>query len=292
MGLRDRVGDVRRAAGAGLDKGREAANAGLDKGREAASAGLDKAASLDKEAIQAAGRGAVATARQADDWVLEQLKAVRPPTLPLTETWKLSIGGIVAAHPKAPRLTGRLLAPLDRFGAIEIGPDEIGFDGDTAGWDRVTEIRTRNLSELAVGAFWNFAIDDLRNRLPPVPGRKWAVTKVLQVLLAMTVDLEEQAEKAEEEDGPQPVACEIIHRGLIQRNKEMTTGLFSALALCSLPQVGEALAAAATERGISVVSAEPYPHVSTNERVLRMRRQREALAAKAHELESAADEEA
>jgi hypothetical protein len=282
MGLKDRVGDVRRAASAGLDKSREAASAGLDKGRE-------KAAALDKEAIQAAGRGAVATARQADDWVLEQLKAVRPPTLPLAEPWKLSIGGIVAAHPKAPRLTGRLLGPLDRFGAIEIGPDEIGFDGDTVAWDKVTEVRTRSGAELAVGALWDFAIDDLRSRLPPVPGRKWAVTKVLQVLLAMTVDLDKQAEG---EDGPQHVACEIIHRGRIQRNKKTTTGVFSALALCALPQVGEALASAAGERGIPVVPAKPYEHVSANERVARMRRQRAALAAKADELESADDEDA
>lgn len=281
MGLRDRVGDARRAASAGLDKGREAANAGREK-----------ATSLDKEAVQSAGRSAVATARQADDWVLNQLKSVRPPALPLAETWKLSIGGIVAAHPKAPRLTGRLLAPLDRIGAIEIGPDEIGFDGDTVAWGRVTEIRTRSLSELAVGAVWDFAIDDLRTRLPPVPGRKWAVTKVLQVLLAMTVDLEKQIEVAEEEGAPQHVACEIVHRGRIQRNKESTTGLFSALALCTLPQVGEALAAAAAERGVPVVPAEPYKHVSANERVLKVRRQREALAAQAHELESAADEEA
>jgi hypothetical protein len=277
MGLKDRVGDVRRAAGAGLDK--------------ATTVGREKAASLDKEALSAAGRGAVATARQADDWVLNQLRAVRPPALPLTEAWKLSIGGIVAAHPKAPRLTGRLLALLDRLGAIAIGPDEIGFDGDTVEWGRVTEVRTRPLTDLAVGAVWDFAIDDLRTRLPPVPGRKWAVTKILQVLLAMTVDLEKQMEAAEEDDAPRLVACEIVHRGRIQRNKQSTTGLFSALALCALPQVGETLAAAAGERGVPVVAAEPYEHVSANERVLRMRRRREVLAAQAHELESAADED-
>jgi hypothetical protein len=184
----------------------------------------------------------------------------------------------------APRAARQVRRDRDR-------PDEIGFDGDTVAWDKVTEVRTRSGAELAVGALWDFAIDDLRSRLPPVPGRKWAVTKVLQILLAMTVDLEKQAEAAEE-DGPQHVACEIIHRGRVQRNKKTTTGLFSALALCALPQVGEALASAAGERGIPVVPAKPYEHVSANERVARMRRQRAALAAKADELESADDEDA
>ncbi|GAA4616582.1 hypothetical protein GCM10023195_73770 [Actinoallomurus liliacearum] len=271
MGLRDRVGDARRTASAALDTG--------------------------AHAVRATGRGATrvggtaaAAAKDGNDWVMEQLRSVPPPVLPLTEEWRLSIGALITRHPKAPALIGKLLSPLDSFGAIAVGPKEIGFDGDEVEWERVLEIRTRMVGELAAGAVWDFAIDDLRNRLPPVPGRKWAVTKVLQIVMAMSVDLEDRIEDDPQGELPDRVACEIVYRGRIRKEKTVTAGLFSSLALCMMPQVGEALAQSAAERGIPVVHAERHKTLSVNERVATLRKRRAALAASAGELESAAEE--
>ncbi|GAA0345578.1 hypothetical protein NE235_28800 [Actinoallomurus spadix] len=268
MGLRDRVGDVRRTASAALDTGAKAARV---TGRGAAQV----------------GGTAAAKARDGNDWVLEQLASVPPPVLPLTEEWRLSIGAIIARHPKAPQLIGRLLAPLDRFGAIAVGPAGIGFDGDYVEWERVTEVRTRTVTELACGAIWDFAIDDLRDRLPPVPGRKWAVTKVLQIVMAMSVDLEDRMEDPPEGELPDRVACEIVYRGRIRKEKTVTAGLFSSLALCTMPHIGEALALTAADRGVPVVNAAPHKTLSVNERVATLRKRRAALAATAAELNAA-----
>jgi hypothetical protein len=53
------------------------------------------------------------------------------------------------------RVIGKLLSPRDGFGAIVIGPKEVGFDGDEVDWGKVTEIRTRAVAELACGAIWD-----------------------------------------------------------------------------------------------------------------------------------------
>jgi hypothetical protein len=272
MGFRDRVGDVRRTASAALGTGTSAVRA------------------TGRGAVKAGGT-AVGAARDADDWVMEQLASVSPPVLPLTEEWRLSIGAMITRHPKAPKLIDRLLSPLDRFGAISIGPKAIGFDGDEIEWDRVVEVRTRTATELISGAVWDFVIDDVRSTLPPVPGRKWAVTKVLQIVMAMSVDLENRIEEAPDGELPDRVACEIVYRGRFQKEKTVAAGLFSSLALCSIPQLGEALALTAAERGIPVVHAEPHKNLSVNERVARMRKRRATLAAHTGELESSADED-
>lgn len=271
MGLRDRLGDARRSAEGVLDTDVVRAT-----GRN----------------VAGAGKRAVSVTQDADDWIGAQLQAVPPPALPLTDPWKLSIGAIIARHPKAPRLTGKLLSPLDRFGAITIGPDEVGFDGDEVEWERVTEIRTSPVAEIACGAIWDFAIDDLRKRLPPVPGRKWAVTKVLQILMALAIDVEDQIERTEGEDELTRVACEIGYRGRLRTEKKAAVGLFSGLALCSMPQVSQALVRSAFERGVPVVDAAPHKTLSVNERVARMRTRRAALAAQADELETIAGQDA
>lgn len=270
MGLRDRVGEVRRSASAAIDGG----------------AGAIRAA---KQGAVDLGGGAAAAAKDADGWAREQLGSIPAPVPPLDEPWKLSLGAIISRHPKAPKMTARLLAPLDRFGAIVIGPEGIGFDGDEVAWEQVTRVRTRTAADIAVGAIWDIGVDELRAMLPPVPGRKWAVTKVLQILMSMMIDLEDQVGGAEEEQAPR-VACEIVYRGWIRREKTVGAGLFSALALCTMPQVNDALVRCAVERGVSVVPAEPATDITRNERVIALRRRRTALAAQARELEAPDDE--
>lgn len=87
------------------------------------------------------------------------------------------------------------------------------------------------------------------------------------------------------------VACEIVYRARIRKEKTVVAGLFSSLALCSMPQVGDALAFSAAERGVPVVHAEPHKTLSVNERMATIRTRRTALAAHAGELRAAADEE-
>lgn len=110
--------------------------------------------------------------------------------------------------------------------------------------------------------------------------------------MAMAIDLEDQVQRAEEEEEATRVACEIVYRGRLRTEKKAAVGLFSGLALCSMPQVSEALVSGALEQGIPVVDAEPHQTLSVNERVARIRTRRAALAAQARDMQAADDEDA
>ncbi|HEY6737696.1 MAG TPA: hypothetical protein VI076_02515, partial [Actinopolymorphaceae bacterium] len=109
------------------------------------------------------------------------------PTFPVTEPWEVSIGELARRSGKVPKLAVKTLGLLDRFGAVRIGPDEIGFDDENVAWDKVVELRTRRLSDLITGSALDHEVERISGYLPPIPGRKWAIEKVIELLMAVAI---------------------------------------------------------------------------------------------------------
>ncbi len=118
-------------------------------------------------------------------WVARALDAYPRPVLPLTDHWDASVAGLVRQVPLVPRFATRPLELLDRFGAVHVGPREVGFDGDAIDWERVLEVRTQpawsSLSADALEA--NFA--QYLRVIPRVPGRGWVLGKVSELLVSL-----------------------------------------------------------------------------------------------------------
>jgi hypothetical protein len=183
---------------------------------------------------------------------------VAGPAVPAAEQWKLSIGAVLSRHPAVPAKLGKVLSLLDRLGAISIGPESFGFDGDEIEWDKITEVRVRTAGDFAMGAVLDFGIDELGGMLPPVPGRKWAVTKVTGLMLALASSLAKQVEEEPDDQQPAVIPCEIVYRGRIRKKKDQKAGLFSGSVLATAPAISAALLENIVARKIPVVAAQPH----------------------------------
>jgi hypothetical protein len=212
-------------------------------------------------------------------WVTTTIDAIPLPGAATARTWKLSIGTVLSGHPKAPRGAGRVLGLLDRFGAIEFGPKKVGFDGDEASWEKVIEIRTRTIDDIVLGPVSESTIDQVRDFLPPVPGRKWAVRQAVQTVTALV--LAARRDLVEERDDRTPVPCEIVYLGRLGGVKTIEAGLFAALCLDRRPEIGAALLETARRRRIAVCPAEPHRLAGgTAQRAKALRRRTQAVAAR------------
>lgn len=229
-----------------------------------------------------AGRQAVlrGTRRAAQgEWAYAALTSIDPPAVPALEPWKISIGALLLRHPQIPQLAHKALGLLDGFGAVHIGPDAVGFDGEEIAWDKVIEIRTRNAFEVMTTQALEHEVDRLRQFLPPVPGRKWVVTKAAEAIATVVLAALERGsvdQRLDELDVP----VEIVHRGLMGRHRVRTGGLFAAASLVVVDQLNASLLATAQKRGIPVRPADPLTVTEPDRaaRVALLRERTDAIA--------------
>ena len=207
-------------------------------------------------------------------WVGRALDVYPRPGLPLTAHWDASAAGLVRQVPYVPRFATKPLELLDRFGAVHVGPQEIGFDGDAVDWDRVIELRTHpawsSLSADALEA--NFA--QYLRVIPRLPGRGWVLGKVSELLVSLylaVVPLPDDVARLLEvgdtsdddtEEGPEEVAerdlftrrtvTEIVYKRRFGEGERQacTTSVLLQLAF---PESTDAMLALAAERGVRVV---------------------------------------
>lgn len=203
-----------------------------------------------------------------DEWLRWALVTYPQPEYPLDEDWSVSIAALLAKIPKFPRFAVRLLGLLDRFGAIHIGTQRIGFDGSELDWDRVTEIRLHNPADLLTEHVLEEELKRLLWIVPPVPGRRWLLRRVGRIVLTMYLIVEGGTQellgaKASDEgaedasDGlPPGVPAEIVYRRRLLGETSHEAGLVSVLLLALMPQTKVVLHQIAQERGIPFVSAE------------------------------------
>jgi hypothetical protein len=212
-------------------------------------------------------------------------KLIPTPSPTSTEPWEVSLAELV-------RRTG-----------------EVGFDNDDVAWDKVVELRTHRLSDLLTGRALEHEVDRMRSMLPPIPGRKWVVTKVvnltLDILLALTGDdAQKLAGIVDGADGPEGVdaegaesdgdrvVAEIVYTGRFGRTKEVRGGLVAAAVLGAKREVSVCLEQAAGMRGIPVVASEDDEHFEAAwERSQAMRARIDSLRATARRLRGQQDDD-
>ncbi|KDN84311.1 hypothetical protein KCH_41020 [Kitasatospora cheerisanensis KCTC 2395] len=193
--------------------------------------------------------GTVASAREkaGGDWVRRAVENHPKPEDPLTAPWEISLAGLIGRLPHVPGPAVRLLHLLDGLGQVAVGPDEVGFDGEAVAWGKVLEIRCHSTVDLLPDVVVEREVDRIREFLPPVPGRKWLVTKAAEGLLTLALAATAAAEREE-----RSLPCELVVKNLIGRPKSVAGGLFAASALTLVPAAGDSILAEARRRGIPV----------------------------------------
>ncbi|MEV6208629.1 hypothetical protein [Kitasatospora sp. NPDC051914] len=210
------------------------------------------------EAIGSAARTGRVKARNVvgeGEWVRRALAALPPPEAPAVEDWEVSIAALIGRHPRVPGPAVWLLHQLDGFGQVSFGPEKVGFDGEDVDWAKVQELRLHSTLDLLPDVVVDKEVDRIREFLPPLPGRKWVVTKAAEGLLTLALAAVEAAEEAGREERLLP--CELVHRGLLGRPRKLGGGLFAAAALASLPLAAKSLVATAEAHGVPVVEVDP-----------------------------------
>ncbi|NUU25215.1 MAG: hypothetical protein HOV68_27490, partial [Streptomycetaceae bacterium] len=234
MGFGDRVRGIGGAVGSAASAGRSAV------GRQVA-----------------AGRDGLASG----DWARSALGALPVPDSPTAVTWEYSLGVLIARHPRIPSATAKLLRPLDGLGAVRFGPDDVGFDGENVPWEKVTGLRLHDAFAVMTTEGLDAEVDRVREVLPPVPGRKWVVSKVVEA--AATVVLASLEQAAEQRLDTVEVACEITYKGLLGRQKKVQASLFATALLAQRPEVARSLVATAQAHGVPVTPAPPAKEDAT-----------------------------
>ncbi len=249
---------------------------------------LGRAAQAAQVGRQAVLRGTRTAA--SGQWAYTALTRIAPPPTPATEPWRLSIGVLRGRHPKTPALAHKALGLLDRFGAVQLGPTAVGFDGEEILWEKVVEIRTRNAFEVMTTQALEQEVDRLRELLPPVPGRKWVVTKAAEAIATVVLAALERGSVDQRLD-EFAVPVEIVHKGLLGRQRVQVGGLFAAATLAVVEQASWSLTATAQQHGVPVTAAQPLavakPDGATHVKALRERT--DAMAALLARLQSAPD---
>jgi hypothetical protein len=171
------------------------------------------------------------------------------PAAPATEPWSISVAALVGYSHDVPGPARKALGLLNRFGSIRLSPLSVGFDGEDVSWAEVIEVRTASLFDLVTTTAIEHEVERLRKLLPPVPGRKWVVGRVLatiQTLIHRAVRRDEGGEM------PRGIAAELVYRGRFGRQNSLSPGLAATLVLGALPAVNDSLLATAESQGVPV----------------------------------------
>ncbi|WP_432589846.1 hypothetical protein ABVG11_33630 [Streptomyces sp. HD1123-B1] len=233
----------------------------------------------------AAGRSGMAAS---GDWAVGVLGTLPAPAAPATEEWEFSLGALVCRHPRVPAVTARALRPLDSIGALRFGPESVGFDGEDIPWQQVVRLQLHDAFSAMTTDGFDAEIDRVRDLLPPLPGRKWAVTKVVEGLGAVALAALETS--GDQRLDSREVACEIVYRGAFGREKTLRAHLFTTALLAQQPDVAHSLVVTAESLGVPVLPAAPGRlEAGAAERVRALRRRTDAVAA---QLSRAAEDEA
>jgi hypothetical protein len=181
--------------------------------------------------------------------VRASLSAFPRPTSPIAEPWELSIAALVGQHRKVPSIAAKLLRRLDQFGRVTIGPDRVGFDDKTVTWRKVIEIRTYATTDVVPSVVLDREIDRIREIFPPIPGRKWMVTKAANGMLTLIIAV---AGHPPWQAQLPMLPCEIVYRNVLGRRATLPAGLFAAIVLAAIPEASHSLITTARTRSIPV----------------------------------------
>lgn len=179
----------------------------------------------------------------------EILSAIQPPTEPLTTVWEVSVASLLRRLFDVPPIASKAVGQLDRLGAVRIGPATVGFDMDDVRWDRITAVRTQQMTTVLTASALDRELERVRKVLPPVPGRKWVLDKASAALgdLCRTA-----LDRSGSEMLDRQVVSEIDYRGALGRPRTLTGGLLVAAVLGLVPEANHILLATAERAGARV----------------------------------------
>lgn len=292
MGMKDRLEQMKQRA---QDAGKMVVDIGVETAREKRDAAtgfardrVDAATGYAVDKRNAAQTLAADTKSAFKEGDFEELLGRLPlPASPVTEEWQWSLGKLITAGNKPPLGTGMLLGLLDNFGTIDIGPEEVGFDGGTAKWHKVKAIRTRSLDGILQKLSTDTFIESVENLLPPVPGRGWVSEKATSAIFTMWAMVADLAIR-DPEAGRRQVVCEIEYKGWIF-TKEAATGFFTGPAMALLPRLDQVFREEAERRGVLVEQAEDTAIESAETRVAWLREKHAAILAKREAAQAAVE---
>jgi hypothetical protein len=172
------------------------------------------------------------------------------PDAPITYPWEASAAALVTSHPMAPALAAGLFRRLDQFGRIAIGPRGVGFDGHDVAWEEIIEVRVHSTVDMVPRVVMHREVDRIRELFPPVPGRRWVVSRAADAMLTLVMAA---AHRPERDTATAPeVPCELVYRRRLGRTRTLSAGLFATTILVVVPEASHSLIASAHARGIPV----------------------------------------
>ncbi|HLU28592.1 MAG TPA: hypothetical protein VKZ65_09155 [Glycomyces sp.] len=272
MGLKDRLGQIKQRA---QDAGKMVVDVGVEAAREKRDAATGYARGK-REAVVNFTDGTKRALREGD--VEELLRRLPLPETPVAEPWQWSLSKLITSGAKPPTGTGLLLRQLDHFGTIDIGPEEVGFDGDTAKWGKIQAIRTRSLDGILEKLSTDGFVESIETFLPPVPGRGWVSEKATSAVFTLWALVSELAIR-DPEAGRRQVVCEIEYKGWI-RTKEAATGFFTGPVMALLPGLDQVFREEAERRGVLVEAAPSTAIENAEQRAAWLREKHAAILAK------------
>jgi hypothetical protein len=167
------------------------------------------------------------------------------PSAPAEEQWELSLAAYLRYATDLPSLALKPLGLLDRYGAVAVGPDTVGFDGEDVPWDKVIRLEVRDVVEVVSDAAMAREAEKIRSMLPPLPGRKWVVDHAMALLGDFAGPRLAHAHGGD-------VVSTIVYRGMLGREKTLQAGVFAALVTATWPDIRRSLTATARLRGVEV----------------------------------------
>lgn len=193
------------------------------------------------------------------------LRPFRPAPGPATERWGVGLGEAAAGLPWMPGQVRGLARQLNRLGSVVVSPGAIGYDGDSADWSTVTDIRSRRL----IGYLLTDAVTTGLDRLPMwrFPGRRIILNSLGQTALTALA----LAGNLQLDRGVSTVCVpsDVDYRGRL-RPKRMSAGLPAALVLAD-PAVRDLVESTARAHGVPVrmVDDDPFESAVTRANTIR-----------------------
>lgn len=167
------------------------------------------------------------------------------PSIPAREQWELSLAAYLRHTTDLPSLALKPLGLLDRYGAVAVGPQTVGFDGEDVPWDKVVRLEVRDVVEVVSDAAMAHEAEKIRSLLPPLPGRKWVVDHAMALLGTFAGPRLAHARGGD-------VVSAIVYRGKLGRDKTLQAGVFAALVMATWPDVRRSLTSTARLHAVEV----------------------------------------
>lgn len=175
-----------------------------------------------------------------------------PPPGPIEQPWEFSISALIRRRYRVPAAAQKALDGLDRFGALRLRPESLGYDECDVGWTQLVEIQTRPLAEALSRTALDHELERARKLIPPIPGRKWLLQKLADELGALW----HAAIVKRTDMSSKHVPLQLVYRASLGRTKVATGGMVVTATLAGIPATTDAILATAAAYSVPVIALE------------------------------------